>query len=207
MDALLLGAKVTLELVTVSMALAGLLGVLFGVARISPIKSLQRMVAVYVEVTRSIPITVIMVFMYFALPEIGIVLPAFWAAVVALSVYHAAFIVEAIRSGVNSIDPGHIHAARSLGMGYGLTVRKVVLPLGIRNMLLPIGNIFIDTLKRSSVAYTISVMEITGVATNLATRLAEGAAFFLAAAVTYLVLTAPVGLLFQWADRTYGYRR
>lgn len=206
-DAILRGIYLTIELVVGSFICAALLGLLIAVCRISPLASLRGAAAAYVEILRSIPITVIMVFMYFALPELGIVLSGFVAAVVALSMYHAAYIVEVIRSGVNGVPVGQVEAARALGFSYGRILRSVVLPQSIRGMVLPLGNVFIDLLKRTSVAYTIAVIEITGTATNLAARFAEPVPVFVSAATAYLLLTVPLGVLFRRLDHRVAFKR
>ncbi|MEO7372358.1 MAG: amino acid ABC transporter permease [Terrimesophilobacter sp.] len=193
-------------LVTVQLALWGFLGasvigVLVGACRVGPVPSLRVFAALYVEILRSLPITVILVFLYFAMPEVKITLSGFSAAAVGLSLYYAAYIAEAVRSGVNAVPKGHVDAGRALGLNYMLLLRRIVLPQALRNVVPPIGNIFLDVAKNTSIAYTITVLEITGRATDLVSRFAEPTAVFAAAAVAYLVLTIPLGLFFRKLEK------
>lgn len=194
---LLGGVWVTIQLALLGFIGATTLGVIIGSLRVGPIPSLRLFATTYTEVLRGLPITVILVFLYFAMPEVGVTLSGFTAAAVGLSLYYAAYVAEAIRSGVNAVPAGHIDAARALGLRYGMLLKRIVLPQAVRSVIPPIGNIFIDILKNTSIAYTISVLEITGRATDLVSRFAEPVAVFVATAIAYLILTIPLGMFFR----------
>jgi glutamate transport system permease protein len=204
---LLGGVLVTVQLAALGFVGATVLGSIIGSLRIGPVPSLRLFATTYIEVFRSLPITVILVFLYFAMPEVGVTLSGFGAAATGLSLYYGAYIAEAIRSGVNAVPAGHIDAARALGLPYGMLLTRVVLPQAVRSVVAPVGNIFVDIAKNTSIAYTITVLEITGRATDLVSRFAEPAAVFLATAVAYLILTVPLGLFFRWLERRTAIKR
>ena len=204
---LLGGVLVTVQLAALGFLGATVLGAIIGSLRVGPVPSLRFFATTYIEVFRSLPITVILVFLYFAMPEVGVTLSGFAAAATGLSLYYAAYIAEAIRSGVNAIPAGHVDAARALGMQYGMMLTRVVLPQAARNVVAPVGNIFVDIAKNTSIAYTITVLEITGRATDLVSRFAEPAAVFLATAVAYLILTVPLGLFFRRLEQRTAIKR
>lgn len=178
------------------------LGTVVAIMRVSPIGILQRAGAFYVNVVRNTPLTLLIV----AANIIMIVNLGFsfskdiardniiWA-VIALSVYHAAFVCEALRSGVNTVPVGQAEAARSIGLTFGQSLREVVLPQAFRGAITPLGNTFIALIKNTTVATAIGVAEIAGLMktmqefnNNLIVPI------FLIVAIGFVILTLPVGL-------------
>lgn len=206
-DAFFQGIWTTIQLALASAMGAAVLGLILGVCRISPVPILRAAIVLYVEFVRSLPPPVIMVFLFFALPEVGLTLEAFVAATACFSIYHAAYVVEVIRSGVLGVPRGQIEAARALGLSYRRMLGTVVISQAVRTTVLPLGNIFVDLTKNTSIAYTIAVVEITGTASNLAARLAEPVPLFLAAGAAYLLMTIPLGALFRHVDRKVAIKR
>jgi glutamate transport system permease protein len=150
--------------------------------RVSPVPPLRWFGATYVELVRNCPLTVLFFLFWFGLPNAGVQFPRFPSAVIVLAVYTGAFVAEAIRSGIK-------HRRRRPGRGRPLAgadltqvLGQVVLPQALRAVVAPLGNVFIALIKNSSIAYTISVVELTGQAQTLAIRTTEVLPVFGAAA-------------------------
>ena len=132
------GATVTLKLFFITLALAVPLGLVLALARLSRWPALSALVNGYIWLMRGTPLMLQMLFIYFALPFvpfIGVRLPDFPAAVLAFALNYAAYFAEIFRAGIQSIDKGQYEAARVLGMTYGQTMRRIVLPQMVRRIL------------------------------------------------------------------------
>jgi glutamate transport system permease protein len=186
----------TLSLLALSGVFAFIIGVIIAAMRISPIPSLRGFAAVYTEVLRNTPLTLVLFFCAFVLPYLGVRLDYFVLAVIGLTLYTSPFIAEAIRSGINGVSVGQAEAARSLGFTFGQTVSIIVLPQAIRMVIPPLINVFIALTKNTSVAggfFVIELFATAGVVIN-----ARGSAVFailVAVAVFYLAITVPLGIL------------
>ncbi len=192
----------TLELSVLGAIGAFLLGTLLAAMRVSPIPPLRAAGAVYVEVVRNTPLTVVFFFLVFALPQIDLALPFFTAAVLALTIYTAAFVCEVVRSGVNSVAAGQAEAARAIGLTFPQTLRLIVLPQALRTVVPPLGNILIALEKNSSIAAAFAVTELTAVGKRLVTENPSAViAVLVGVAIAYLLLTVPTGLLVGWLER------
>jgi len=207
LDQFLHGAVVTVELTLLSFAAAFVIGIVIAACRVSPVAPLRAAGTVYVEVIRNIPLAVQFVIFFFGFPKVGLRYSPFISAVIVLSAYTGAFIAETVRSGINTVDRGQAEAARSIGLTFGQVLRIVVLPQALRSVVAPIGNLFIALLKNSSLAYTISVVELTGAADRLNTETARPVAVFLGAALVYLALTLPSGSAIGAIERRVAFKR
>jgi putative glutamine transport system permease protein len=157
---LLQGFLVTLEVAFISIIFSFIFGIIIGVIRYTRIPVISQIFAVMVETIRNLPLLLIIFFTYFALPEVGLKLDKFYAAIVALVVFESAMLSEIVRSGLNSIDKGQIEAARSSGLTYIQTLWYIVLPQALRRMVPPIVSQFISLLKDTSLAIIISLPEL-----------------------------------------------
>ncbi|WP_374720537.1 amino acid ABC transporter permease [Parageobacillus toebii] len=157
---LLQGFLVTLEVAFISIIFSFIFGIIIGVIRYTKIPGISQIFAVMVETIRNLPLLLIIFFTYFALPEVGLKLDKFYAAIVALVVFESAMLSEIVRSGLNSIDKGQIEAARSSGLTYIQTLWYIILPQALRRMVPPIVSQFISLLKDSSLAIVISLPEL-----------------------------------------------
>jgi glutamate transport system permease protein len=190
------GFFTTLELSVLSAALALVLGTLLAAMRVSPVPTLRAAGATYIELVRNTPLTVVFFFVVFVLPQLDILLPYFAFAVIALTVYHAAFFCEAVRSGINAVGVGQAEAARSIGLTFGQSLRLVVLPQAFRTVIPPLINVVIALIKNSSIAAAFGVVELTATGTRLANANGDAViAVLVGVAVCYLVLTLPSGWL------------
>lgn len=206
---------------TVRLALAGavgslLIGTVVAICRVSPVGVLQRFGTAYVTVFRNTPLTLIVALCLLGLSNIlaieldpaNVNENSFRWGVIALSVYHAAFVAEAIRSGVNTVPQGQAEAARSIGLSFLPTLRYVILPQAFRGAIAPLGNTMIALTKNTTVVATIGVAE----AAFMMRRMIEFspnylfAVFFIMAA-GFVILTLPLGLLFTWLSNRLAVQR
>jgi glutamate transport system permease protein len=174
---------------------------------VSPIPPLRFTGAAYVELIRNTPLTVLFVLFFFGFPKVGITYPRFASAVIVLSAYTGAFVGETIRSGINTVSRGQAEAARALGLTFPQTLRHVVLPQAYRAVVAPLGGLFIALIKNSSIASVISVTELSRVADNLNTQTARPIPVFLGAALGYVLLALPSGLLIGVIERRVAIKR
>ena len=202
----ILGAVwVTLQLSVLSAVGSLVLGTVVAILRVSPVKVLQLLGTSYVNVVRNTPLTLLMVFSILGMSFIlGLRLSAdlgtnaFWWAVIMLSLYHAAFVCEALRSGVNTVPPGQAEAARSIGLTFAQSMREVLLPQAFRGAIAPLGSTLIALIKNTTVAAIIlgatGRPELAGLLSKIVEN--EGAALgvFFAIAMIFVVLTLPIGI-------------
>lgn len=157
---LLKGFWMTIQVAAVSIVFSFILGGILGVLRFAKIPVLSKIVAAIVEIIRNLPLLLIIFFVYFALPEIGIKFGIVASAIIALTVFESAMLAEIIRGGLNSVPKGQIEAGRSSGLSYIQTLRHIILPQGIRKMVPPIVSQFISLLKDTSLATVIALPEL-----------------------------------------------
>lgn len=183
----------TLGLAVLSGVCALILGTLLAAMRVSPIPALRALATFYVEVFRNTPLTVVFFFLAFGLVYIDLSFPSrFVTAVAALALYTAAFVCEAVRSGINAVPPGQAEAARALGLDFRQTLSTVVLPQAFRTVVPPLGNVWIALAKNTSIAAGFAVTELTALLQRLANANADRLALiFIAVVAGYLAITLP----------------
>jgi len=204
MPILLLGVQNTILVTIGSLVLSTVLGLVWALMRVSGVRALAAIAVVLVNIIRGIPIIVQLFYIYFVLPDFGITLTALQAAIVGLGIAYSAYQSENFRAGIEAIDRGQIEAAYSLGLGWGLTMRKVVLPQAIRIVLPPYGNIMIMMLKDSSQASTITVAELALQGKLIASSTFKNTTVFTLVAALYLVMSLPLIVLAGWLERRFG---
>jgi glutamate transport system permease protein len=182
-------------------------GVVIAAFRVSPVLPLRVVGTAYVETIRNCPLTVLFVLFFFGLPEAGIIQPRFASAVIVLTLYTSAFVAEVVRAGLNTVAAGQAEAARALGLTFPQVLGHVVLPQALRTVVQPLGNLFVALIRNSSIAYTISVIELTGTTQRLATETADFFPVFITAACIYLALTLPSAWLIGRVERRVSVRR
>jgi len=199
----------TLFLSVVSGIIALIVGTLLAAARVSPVAALRGFSTVYVEVLRNTPLTIAFFFAAIVLPRLGVTFQQFEvAAIIALSAYTAAFIAEAVRSGVNSVPIGQAEAARSIGMKFGQVLSFIILPQALRTVIPPLINILIALVKNSSVAGAFFVLELFGYGRQLANANGDQVmAVLLGVAFFYLLITIPLGILASTVERKVAIAR
>lgn len=191
---LLIGALMTLVLSFLSMAIAVIVGSLICAGKLYGNFFIRGFCNVYVEVIRGTPLLIQLYLLYYGLPNLGIQLPAFAAAVLGLGFNYAAYEAEIYRAGLLSIPKGQEEAARSLGMTGWQTHRFVLIPQAIRTILPPSTNDFIALFKDTSLVSIITVMELTRAYTTAATTTYRFLELGLATAFLYFLMSFPLSL-------------
>ncbi|MEV7289430.1 amino acid ABC transporter permease [Streptomyces sp. NPDC093252] len=216
-DPTLLGAFWMTVQLTFFSAIGSLVwGTLLAGMRVSPVPLMRGFAVAYVNIVRNIPLTVIIVFTSLGLADIfGVTMGApddfalqgFRLAVLGLAAYTAAFVCEALRSGINTVPVGQAEAARALGLSFLQVLTLIVLPQAFRAVIAPLANVLIALTKNTTVAAAIGVAEaallMKEMIENEAQTLLIGAVF----AFGFLVLTLPTGLLLGWLSKRLAVKR
>ena len=203
---LLHGCVVTIELTLCALVLSTLLGFVWALMRLSPTRVLRTPAVTLITIIRGIPIIVQLFYIYFVLPDLGVQLSAFQAGVVGLGIAYSAYQAENFRAGIQSVDPGQIEAAQTLGMRPPLIMRRVILPQAIRVFLPPYGNTMIMMLKDSSQASTITVAELALQGKLIASSTFKNTSVFTLVALMYLTMSIPLILLVRHFEKRAGRR-
>ncbi len=183
------GAVLTLAISLSAIVIGFALGIFMGLARISRIFPVRMIATGYVEALRGTPLLIQIFIIYFGLPSIGIYLSPIVSGILAVGLNSAAYQAEIIRGGIQSVPKGQLEAARSMGMSYKQSMRRVVLPQAMRLIIPPMTNEFIILIKDSSLVSAISVWELTLVAKELNAKYFDPFTVFLFVAVVYFVMT------------------
>lgn len=205
---LLAGIPLALELAGGSIVIGGVIGLFIALLRLSGIKAFAAFAWLYVLVIRSIPLLVLLFLVYYGLGQFTAVRKSilwpflrdpFWCALLALSINASAYAAEIIRGGLLSVSPNQIEAARACGMSPLLTFRRITLPLAIRQAIPAYSNELIAMVKATSLASLVTLLEISGIATDIAAETYRPVEVYVAAGIIYLminvVLAQAVGLL------------
>ena len=192
---------VTIQLSVLGSIGAMVLGTVIAVLRVSPVAVLRGLGTTYVNTFRNLPLTLLMVFSILGLSFIlqlsvsdEFERNAFWWAAIMLAIYHAAYICEALRSGVNTVPVGQAEAARSIGLGFGQSLREVILPQAFRGAIAPLGSVVIALIKNSTVAAVIGVGDSAGLMQVITENEGASLPMFFFFAMVFVVLTLPIGL-------------
>ena len=186
-----------------------ILGTVLAVMRISPVRSMQAIGGGYVTLFRNTPLTIIMVVSISVLWSVmGVRLSSdftenfFRLAVLALTVYHATFFCEALRSGVNTVPVGQAEAARAIGLPFLAAARLVILPQAFRGAIAPLGNTIIALIKNTTVAAAVSVPEVSILMKEMIESNGNYVIpIFMSIAVGFVIIVIPVGLLTTFLSR------
>jgi glutamate transport system permease protein len=197
-----------------------IIGTVVAVMRVSPVGVFQRFGTAYVTLIRNTPLTLVVFFCAFGLlntlqinladpnSPTSIVDNNFRWGVVALAVYHASFVAEAIRSGINTVPQGQAEAARAIGLSFLPTISTIVLPQAFRGAIAPLGNTLIALTKNTTVLATIGVAEPALMMRNmLEFDISLLYAIFFIMAAGFVILTLPMGLFFTWWSRKLAVQR
>ncbi len=204
---LLRGAITTIELSVLGMALAIVVGLILALMRVLGIAPLRWLARAYVEVFRGTPLLIQLFLIYYGLPEIGIRLNAFFAAILGLGLNYAASEAENYRAGIQSIATGQTEAALALGMSRWQGLRHIVLPQALRVVIPPVTNDFIAMFKDSSIVSVITMVELTKVYGMLAMATYDYIGLGLMTAGIYFGLSYPASLFAGWLERKLRYDR
>ena len=197
------GAQITLEIFCVTLLLSLPLGLLVALCRISKLGPLRLLMEFYTWLMRGTPLMLQLLFVYFALPMVGIRLPDIAAALLAFTLNYAAYFAEIFRAGIQSIGRGQYEAAKSLGMTYTQTMRRIIVPQMIRHVLPPVSNETINLVKDTSLIYILAMNDLLRVARTIVQREFDMTPFFVAA-VFYLAMTFVLTWGFKKLEAYYG---
>lgn len=195
------GITTTLELTALAFVGALLIGVVVAAMRVSPVAILRGVGTAYVEAFQNTPLLVLLVLFVFGLPEVGVIFPLFTTAVIVIALYEAAYIAEAVRSGINTVSIGQAEAARALGLTFGQSLRLVILPQALRGVVQPIGNIFIALTMNTSLAAAVGVVDLTAAANRVNLLEAQPIPVFVGAGLGYMLICAAAGLVTGMIER------
>jgi polar amino acid transport system permease protein len=198
---LMQGVALTIVVTIGSLILSTVLGMVWALMRVSGVRALSSISAGLINVIRGIPIIVLLFYLYFVMPDLGIALSALQAAIIGLGIAYSAYQAENFRAGIEAIDKGQIEAAQAIGMGWWLTMRRVILPQAVRIVLPPYGNIMIMMLKDSSQASTITVAELALQGKLIASSTFKNTSVFTLVALMYLTMSIPLILLVRHFEK------
>lgn len=198
---LLEGAWATILVTLGSLILSTVLGLVWALMRISGNRWLDRTAIVFINFIRGVPIIVQLFYIYFVMPDFGVSLTAMQAAIIGLGIAYSAYQAENFRAGIEAIDHGQVEAAQSIGMGWVLTMRRVILPQAFRIVLPPYGNTMIMMLKDSSQASTITVAELALQGKLIAASTFKNTTVFSLVAIFYLLMCIPLILLVSHLEK------
>ena len=197
------GSGITLEIFCVTLALSLPLGLFVALGRLSHFRPLSRILEIYIWIMRGTPLMLQLLFVYFALPMVGIMLPDIAAALLAFVLNYAAYFAEIFRSGIQAVPRGQFEAARVLGMSAPLTMRRIVLPQVLRITLPPVSNETINLVKDTSLVYILAMNDLLRVARTIVQREFDMTPFLIAG-IFYLTMTAVLTYGFKKLEAHYG---
>ena len=179
------------------------LGMMAALGRLSKWRPLSAFMEFYIWLMRGTPLMLQLLFVYFALPMIGIRLPDIAAALLAFTLNYAAYFAEIFRAGIQSVPKGQYEAARTLGMNYTQTMRRIILPQVIRIVLPPVSNETINLVKDTSLIYILAMNDLLRVARTIVQREFDMTPFLIAG-VFYLAMTFVLTWMFKKLEAYYG---
>lgn len=200
---ILQGAEVTLTIFAVTLILSLPLGGLAALGRISTFAPLRYLMEFYVWIMRGTPLMLQLLFVYFALPLVGIMLPDFAAALLAFTLNYAAYFAEIFRAGIQAIPKGQYEAAVALGLKHWQMMRYVIFPQVLRVVLPPISNETINLVKDTSLIYILAMNDLLRVARTIVQREFDMTPFLIAG-IFYLAMTAVLTWIFKKLEQKYG---
>ena len=195
------GLWMTSKIAFISLITCTLIGFLLGILRSSNSKLLQWLVGIYVAFVRGTPFVVQIFIIFFILPEWGIQLDAFAAALLAMAIMGSAFICEIVAGGINSISRGQWEAATSSGLNLIQQLRLVIIPQAMKVILPPLVGQYVLLIKDTSVVSVIGVMELTRVGWVTVVRIPEGLMVFSLVGILYFSISYPLILLYNYLER------
>ncbi|HDU3385519.1 TPA: amino acid ABC transporter permease [Listeria monocytogenes] len=204
LPALLDGAKTTLLVFAVTLVCSIPLGAVVAVGNISKIAPLKFILNIYIWIMRGMPLLLQLIFIYYGLPIIGVVFDRMDAVFIAFILNYAAYFAEIFRGGFLSIENGQYESAKVLGLTYGQTLRKIVLPQVVKRVLPAIGNEVINLVKDSSLVYILGIGDLLRAGKIAMSRDVTLIPLVLVAAI-YLALTAILTILFKQLEKRFSY--
>lgn len=207
LPALLEGLKVTVQATILGILVAMTLGLVLAVARRSERRWVSWPVGGLVEGIRSTPLLAQLFFLYFVLPEFGIVLSPMVIGVLGLGIHYACYTSESYRAGIESVPSGQWEAAVALNMSQATRWRYVVLPQAVPTVIPALGNYLVAMFKEAPLLSTVTVLELLAVARSIQSVTFRGLEPFTMAGLLFLAVSIPASILVRYLERRYGYVR
>lgn len=198
------GVATTLYVSAISLVCASTIGIVAAIAKLSSNGFAYGVASFYTSFFRGMPLLMQVYLIYFGLPQLGIVLDAVPSGILALSLCVGAYMTEIFRSGIASIDRGQWEASRSMSFGFGLTMRKIILPQALPVIIPPMGNMFIGMLKDSSLVSVLGVWELTFLARTLGQPTFHHLEMLITAAVIYWIMSICLELIQSRIERYFA---
>ena len=199
---LLSGLLNTVLLGIVAIVFGTLIGVFVCLARLYAPKPIRLLAVLYIDLLRAMPVLVVLILLYYALPFVGIVFSSFTAAAIALSIVLGAYSAEVVRAGIQAVPQGQFEASSALGLHFWLTMRKVILPQAIRIVIPPQASNCVSIIKDTSLASVVATTDLLKQATD-AQALYANPTPLLGAALIYVAILWPLVRLTSWLERHY----
>ncbi|MFC7485331.1 amino acid ABC transporter permease [Knoellia sp. CPCC 206453] len=193
LDQVLSALGMTLVITVVAAIGSLVLGTLVTVARVSPLPVLRAAAFGYVQFFVNVPLLALLLLAVFALPDAGLLMPISLTVVVVLVVYQAAYVAEAVRSGVNTVARGQVEAARAVGMTFTQVIAHVVAPQALRAVIQPLGNVMIALLMNTALAASVGVIELTSAANRINNVIAQPIVVYVVVGAIYMALAMTIG--------------
>ncbi len=200
---LLAGAKMTIQASLFAVLFGSLLGTFIGALRVVPFAPLRYLAAGYIYIIRGTPLLIQLFLIYFGLPSLGLNLPAFAAGIIGLSINSSGYVGEIVRGGIEAVPKGQWEASKVLGLSYVKTMRFIILPQAIRNMLPAIGNEFVTLIKESSLLSTLAITELTMVGQQVRSVTYASFETFILVGIVYLIMTSSTSFLLQYVENKW----
>lgn len=194
LPALAHGAVLSLGIAFIATLIGFTIGTVLAFGETSAIAPVRWAVNCYVVLFRGTPMLIQILFVFYVLPQFGLMIPPFWAASIAIGLNSGAYISQIIRSGINAVSQGQIEAAHMLGFNKYMTMRYIVFPQAFKASLPALGNELVTLVKDSSLASIIGVMELSKEASIIRSRTYDAFSILLAVSFIYLFLTATLSL-------------
>lgn len=198
------GVVTTIYVSAVSLFFASLIAIIAAVAKLSSNGFAYAIASFYTSFFRGLPLLMQIYLVYLGLPQLGIVIDAVPSGILALSLCVGAYMTEIFRAGIQSIDRGQWEASRSMGFGFGLTMRRIILPQALPVIIPPMGNTFISMLKDSSLVSVLGVWELTFLARTIGQPTFHHMEMLITAAIIYWIMSACLEVLQSRLERYYA---
>ncbi|CAG7652541.1 putative glutamine ABC transporter permease protein GlnM [Paenibacillus solanacearum] len=200
-DTYMLGFENTVKVSLIALVASLIVGTIIAVMRIAPFKPLNWLGTIYVEFIRNIPLLLIVLLFFLASPTLGLPLDGFQSGTLALTVYTAAFIAEAIRAGIQAVPKGQMEAARSSGLTYAQAMWFIILPQAFKIVIPPIGNQLLNLVKNSSILGVVAGLDLMYYADIISTQTFVTFSVYIFVAMFYLVLTLPLSFGVRYLEK------
>lgn len=199
------GMIVTLQIAGLSCCIGLSLGVIVGIFQTSKNTIIHSLAYIYASLLRGTPMLIQIFIVVYVLPQIGIMIPKFWAAILAIGLNSSAYVSFIIKSGIQSVSRGTIEAAYTLGLSKWQTMRFIILPQALRVVLPALGNEFTTLIKDSSLASLVGVVELTQEGRIIIGRTYDALSMYCIIAVIYLLLTTSLSLFVSYLEKRMDY--